>query len=238
MPTRCRCGWMTTDSTRLLRSAVDSLGGEYSFIMPFIPRLERYCSELFMWRMKVNLVSKTASFAEVIDKHFIDSLLLLPLLKAGDHLLDVGTGAGFPGLVCRSVMPTLGLSMVEPRRKRVNFLRHVCRCLALGDDGAPLTVHEMRLQPDSDSGAFVTGGRVTHLTCRAVTDIASFLEMAAPFADTTLLLMKGPRWEKELAEAREIMTREQFYLEDVRESVLPLTGGERCILTIKKENLE
>ena len=78
-----------------------------------------YYQELAKWSKKMNLVAK-ASMEETLASHFLDSLTLLPHLPENNfRLLDVGTGAGFPGLVLKIVCPKMDLFLVEPRSKRV-----------------------------------------------------------------------------------------------------------------------
>ena len=97
-----------------------------------VERLFVYFTELLRWSRKINLIAKGTPDAEILEKHFLDSLTLLPLLDTPDsHLLDVGTGAGFPGLVCKAARPDLTVTLLEPRLKRVSFLRHVIRTLNL-----------------------------------------------------------------------------------------------------------
>ncbi len=132
-------------------------------------RLEIYFSELKKWAKKVNLIAKNSSDEQIIEKHFLDSLMILPFLKGSDnHLLDVGTGAGFPGLVCKVAMPELRLTLVEPRLKRVSFLNHIVRTLDL--DG--VTSLSCRIEDDEQ---LTTDGGFSHITSRAVADIETFL---------------------------------------------------------------
>ena len=217
-----------TESRLLLEKGLGRLGSEYTPAPERLALLEHYCAELLKWRGRVNLVAKTASVEEIVEKHFLDSLTLLPELTGSCHLLDIGTGAGFPGLVCRTAMPTLGLTLVEPRQKRVNFLHHVIRTLGLTKDGAPLTVREERLEVNSP----LTAEMFSHITCRAVTEIGAFLELVAVFRGATLLLMKGPKWEDELKAAAVIMEKNSYRLGDVREIILPFSKAERFVLTI------
>ena len=95
---------------------------------------------------------------------------MLPLLQGREiHLLDVGTGAGFPGLVLASVLPEACFTLVEPRQKRVSFLRHVIRTLGLTNT----EVVADRIEP------FIAKwqGRFTHITSRAVAEPALFLPL-------------------------------------------------------------
>ncbi len=208
--------------------AVGKWGAEYRIAEERLVRLQRYFTELMKWRQKVNLVSRSTPELEVIDRHFVDSLSLLPHLKKGSRLLDIGSGAGFPGLVCRTVLPELGLCLVEPRQKRVHFLRHIVRTLELTADSGEIIIYQERMAPDS----LLCAERFTHITCRAVTGIGPFLQMVSGFSGSgaALLLMKGRRWEQELEAAQPVLHRSGYRLERVEKIVLPLSGMERFLL--------
>ena len=133
--------------------------------------LEIYFQQLKKWSRKVNLIAKSTSDEEIVEKHFLDSLTLVSFFQDhGSHLLDIGTGGGFPGLICKVALgDTLDVTLVEPRLKRVSFLRHIVRSLKLGG----VEIHAKRLEevPNLSSGTF------SHITCRAVTEIGPFLDM-------------------------------------------------------------
>jgi len=146
-----------------------------------VNRLVVYLDELLKWNRKINLVSRTATAEEIIDKHFLDSLTLIPLLQ--DHaanrprplsLLDVGSGAGFPGLVLKAAMPGLAVTLVEPRQKRCFFLKHVSRTLTL----AGVDVLQVRLQPGIVHPQ-LAGQLFDCIASRALTECDAFLQMTA-----------------------------------------------------------
>jgi len=91
-----------------------------------------YASELAAWNERFNLTAITDP-ASIEVKHFLDSLSCLLALKArsGDRLVDVGSGAGFPGLPLKIVMPWLHVTLVEATGKKAEFCRHVVEGLAL-----------------------------------------------------------------------------------------------------------
>lgn len=192
-----------------------------------VTRLTLYFVELKRWSAKVNLIARGTTDLEIVDKHFLDSLALVPHLMEKDaHLFDVGSGAGFPGLVCKAAFPDLTVTLVEPRLKRVSFLRHVARTLAL------------------DKGVSVVAGRVeevgpcaehpyTHITSRAVTDLSTFLQLIDHLwlPGTRVLCMKGPKWSEELASCSEEM---RSHLEKTVEYQLPVSGASRVLLSFKK----
>lgn len=188
-------------------------------------RLEKYFYELKKWSRKVNLIAKSSSDEHILENHFIDSLSILPLLeKPGTHLLDVGTGAGFPGLVCKAVNADLKVTLVEPRQKKVSFLRHVVRTLALSD----VMVAECRIE---DEDRLPSSTPFTHITSRAVSEIKIFMGMVERFAaeGTQVICMKGPKWQEEMAAAGESVHK-AYINEKVIELVLPFSGARRALL--------
>ncbi len=178
----------------LLASGVEALG------LPLpsaavLTALERYAGELLKWGRRINLVAR-APLPVIVETHFLDSLTLVPVIEhwpgtAGTGLLDVGSGAGFPGLVVKIVRPDWPLTLVEPREKRAVFLRHLIRTLGL--EG--VRVLSDRLETDN---AFVRRyGRFPWLTCRALFPAPEFLprarEVTAPGG--MVYVMQGPRAE-------------------------------------------
>jgi 16S rRNA (guanine527-N7)-methyltransferase len=91
-----------------------------------------YASELAAWNERFNLTAITDP-AEIEVKHFLDSLSCLLALKprSGDRMVDVGSGAGFPGLPLKIVMPWLQVTLVEATGKKADFCRHIVEGLAL-----------------------------------------------------------------------------------------------------------
>jgi 16S rRNA (guanine527-N7)-methyltransferase len=173
----------------------------------------------------MNLVAKNTSVQQMVGNHFLDSLTLLPLLPEGAHLLDVGSGAGFPGLACRAARPDLLLTMVEPRLKRVSFLRHIVRTLGLS--GVEIVAGRIE-----DEGLLPSSSVFSHITSRAVSDIAGFLGMIERFSRPGLkvICMKGPKWREELAAATAVLESLPFALAEVVERRLPGSGAVRAML--------
>jgi 16S rRNA (guanine527-N7)-methyltransferase len=187
--------------------------------------LARYHAELKRWSGKMNLIAKNSPDEQILESHFLDSLTLLPLLPAGAHLLDIGTGAGFPGLVCKAAGPALRLTLVEPREKRVSFLRHIVRTLGLND----VQIVTGRIE---DEQLLPSNTPFTHITSRAVSDIAGFLTMTERFfrPGLRMICMKGPKWQEELAAAAECLNRLPIVREEIIERRLPLSGALRVLI--------
>ncbi len=174
-----------SDKRRLLQDGAGELGivlgGEEC------ERLLVYLAELAKWSQRINLIARDTPELQVLANHFLDSLSLLPLLQGEGsgpvHLLDVGTGAGFPGLVLACVLPTARFTLVEPRQKRVSFLRHLIRTLQLRN----VEVVADRIEPHASDWQ----GRFSHITSRAVAEPSLFLPLVRPLVtpETKVILM-------------------------------------------------
>ncbi len=214
------------EAGELLRKGADAL--QLGLGAAEVEILARYYGELLRWSGKMNLIGKRQKPEQIVENHFLDSLMLLPILRQpGCSLLDVGTGAGFPGLVCKAVSPALELVLVEPRLKRVSFLRHVQRSLKLED----VSIYAERVENLDQENL-----GCTHVTGRAVAEIGEFVTMiaAALNENTTVVCMKGPKWRQELEEAAPALAAQSLALEGVDEGRLPFSGALRAILTFRR----
>ena len=212
----------------LLKRGCEQLGIELE--RAAVERLFVYYEELKRWSRKINLIARETDDEQIIENHFLDSLTLLTQLADCSlvHLLDVGTGAGFPGLVCKAARPDIRLTLVEPRLKRVSFLRHIARTLQLAD----VSVLACRIE---DETALPSSTAFTHITSRAVTDIGDFLGLVGRFAvaGPEIICMKGPKWQQELAAVADELQAEGLKLVRAVELQLPFSGAGRCMVVLK-----
>jgi 16S rRNA (guanine527-N7)-methyltransferase len=90
-----------------------------------------YQNELRKWNAKTNLISENTA-AEIITRHFLDSLTAAQFITNPHiRMVDIGSGAGFPGIPLKIALPSIQLSLLEINRKKVSFLKHVIRTLGL-----------------------------------------------------------------------------------------------------------
>ncbi|QJE74357.1 16S rRNA (guanine(527)-N(7))-methyltransferase RsmG [Aerophototrophica crusticola] len=130
-----------------------------------LERLQAYEALLRKWNPVVNLVSKT-TLADVWTRHFADSAQLFPLLPPGTQTLtDIGSGAGFPGMVL-AILGVPHVNLVESDQTKATFLREVARVT-----GAPATVHASRIEAVELPPADV-------VSARALADLSQLLPWA------------------------------------------------------------
>lgn len=190
-------------------------------------RLYRYFQELRRWSKKINLISKNASDEQIVENHFVDSIALLQIVENSDgRLFDIGSGAGFPGLVCKAARPELPVALVEPRLKRVSFLKNIIRLLELDD----IDVHAGRLEdgatiPGEESAAWVVS--------RAVAEVGDFIALCDRFLEyrAAVVCMKGPRFREEFDEVE--TAAKGWKLDTARSYRLPRSGAERNLLVFR-----
>ena len=213
----------------LLAQGSDLMG--FQLADPAIGQLGRYFNELCKWNKKINLVAR-AGEREIIEKHFLDSLTLLPFMQkqVKRKWLDVGSGGGFPGLVVKICCPELDLTLMEPRRKKVTFMKHVIRTLGLRQ----VRVREARLEA-GDKTLF-NGATFPLISSRALSKISDFLDLSQSFSPPggKVSCMKGARADEELADWRKKRPDSPYELVEKLKWRLPFSGGKRIVLIFEK----
>ena len=194
-----------------------------------VDRLCTYYELLIEWNEVMNLTSLTEP-RDVALKHFADSLTLLKYcdISQGASVIDVGTGAGFPGLVLKIARPDIRLTLLDSLRKRLDFLDEICARLGL--DGV-VTVHARA----EDGARTELRDSFDYAVSRAVAPLNVLAEYCLPYVKIggSFLAMKGKGADAEIAEAQnaistlcgEIAERFNFTLAE---------AGERGIVAITK----
>jgi len=94
----------------------------------YIKSFQLYMDELIRWNKVINLTAIEKE-TDIVIKHFIDSLIPLRFINADDFILDIGSGAGFPGLPIKIVMPSVKMVLIDARLKKVNFMNNIINLL-------------------------------------------------------------------------------------------------------------
>lgn len=154
-------------------------------------RLQRYAALLAEWQPKINLVGPK-TMPELWARHFLDSAQLFPLLPADTvRLVDMGSGAGFPGVVL-AIMGVPEVHLLESDQRKGIFMQHVSR-----ETKTPVTVHTARIEAVPALAADV-------VTARALAPLAELLPYTGRHLkpDGAALFLKGAGWQQEIEEAR------------------------------------
>ncbi|MCI6306843.1 MAG: 16S rRNA (guanine(527)-N(7))-methyltransferase RsmG [Subdoligranulum sp.] len=194
---------------------------------PMLDALDQYAEILVEYNQKVNLTAITDPEG-IEDKHFADSLLLANLPETAGKLVDVGTGAGFPGVVAKIFKPELQLTLMEPTGKRVEFLKYVCAQLGLSGV-------EFAKERAEEAARKVWREQFDVATARGVAALPMLSEYCLPLVKVggVFLAMKGPGAAEELAESGAALKKLGGKGSGVAEFHLP--GGDvRNIIRIKK----
>lgn len=186
---------------------------------------------LIKWNEVFNLTSITES-REIQIKHFIDSLTCLKVINNKDNfsLVDIGTGAGFPGIPIKIVMPWISLTLVESSRKKSDFCRTVVDQLHLTDT-------------DVITSRAEDFGRDAQYRCqfdwsvaRAVAELPVLTEYLLPLLKTggKALVMKGAQSENEIEKSRKAINVLGGRFQNQIKLALPEGFGERSLILIEK----
>ena len=184
-----------------------------------LERLKAYTTLLDGWQEKINLVGR-GSLSDVWRRHVLDSAQLAPLIGARTKTIaDIGTGAGFPGMVLAIIGAAKGaeVHLIESNQRKCAFLREVNRTTQAG-----VIIHNKRVEKLQEVS-------VDLVVSRAVAPLKQLLQYANPLLNNggQCLFLKGRKWREELTEAQKNWI--------INESVIPsLTDSSGMILKLEK----
>ena len=194
-------------------------------------KLYNYMNLLLEWNEKINLTAITDE-KEIILKHFIDSFTINKFINSGDKMLDIGTGAGFPGLPIKIIRPEVDVFLMDSLNKRINFLNEVIELLQLKN----IEAFHSRAEEMAKNNKFREKFDV--VTSRAVAKLNILLEYMLPYTKVNgkCLCMKGPNIEEEIKEAEKALKILGGEIEKIEKIILPDSNIERNIIIIRKKS--
>ena len=193
-----------------------------------LKQLEKYYELLVEWNEKFNLTNITDK-EQVYLKHFYDSITLDKIinLKEQDSLCDIGTGAGFPGLVLKIVFPNLKVTLVDSLNKRIIFLNEVIKELKLSN----IEVYHDRAEDFARENI----EKFDIVTARAVAHLSVLLEYSIPMVKINkyFIAMKA-NIETEIEESSNALEKLDAKIVEIEKFKLPLEESNRTIIKVEK----
>lgn len=193
-----------------------------------INQFYKYEKLLLEWNEKINLTRITDE-QEIILKHFVDSLTIQKYIKENTKIVDIGTGAGFPGIPLKIVNPDNEIALIDSLNKRIVFLNEIIEKCELKNISA---IHA-RAEEIGHNKQYREQYDI--VTSRAVAKLNVLLEYMMPLVKVggKCICMKGPNIKEELTEAENAIKILGGQIEAVEEITLPDTDNERTIIVIK-----
>jgi len=190
----------------------------------------KYMEMLLEWNEKINLTAIT-EVKEIVVKHFIDSILVAKFIKPESKIIDVGTGAGFPGIPLKIYNESYKLTLLDSLNKRTIFLQEVVKELGLENveiihGRAEDYAQDMKYREIYD-----------YAISRAVAPLNILLEYLVPYTcvNGTVIAMKGNNAEEEIKNAQNAMNKLCVNIREKEKIELPDNSGERFILVFEKK---
>lgn len=199
------------------------------FSVEQINNFYKYMNLLIEWNEKINLTAIIEP-EEIILKHFIDSITILKEIKDGSKLVDVGTGAGFPGIPLAIMNPTLKITLVDSLNKRLIFLQEVIKALNLEN----VEIVHSRAEEFGQNMKYREKFDVA--TSRAVANLSTLSEYLIPLVKIggKIISMKASGAKQEINEAKNAINILGGKIIKIEEFNLPQSDIGRTIVIIEK----
>ena len=190
-----------------------------------LKRFDTYARLLVEWNEKINL-TRITEYEDVYLKHFYDSLTIVKVvdLSTKQTLCDVGTGAGFPGVVLKIVYPNLKITLVDSLQKRVNYLNEIVKELGLED------IHAIHSRGEDFKETFDV------VTARAVANIEKLVTYTMHLVNKNgiFVAMKGNIDEELTSQVEQKLSR-KYKIEQVEKFLLPIENSNRSLIVLKNK---
>ncbi len=190
----------------------------------------QYMNLILEWNQKIN-VTAIKDEKEFIIKHFVDSLTIHSFVAQANRILDIGTGAGFPGIPLKIYNPEIDFTLIDSVNKKITVLQDVIQKLELKE------IEAVHIRAEELAQDLHYREKFDVVTTRAVSNLATISEYMLPFVKIggKAICMKGPNIEQELDEAKKAIGLLGGKIEEVKKIEIN-HEFERNIIIIKKVN--
>jgi len=189
-----------------------------------------FLDELLRWNRRINLTS-IRDHTEAIEKHLLDSLLLIPHLAGSGQIMDMGSGGGLPGIPLAIAEPSMQVMSIDSIGKKVNFQKHIKRSLQLDNFEVQQSRIEDLVESDSEQEKYDL------IVSRAFSSLDTYLQFAAPLVKPggRILAMKGSGGREELTAARQVIKQHGLSDSRIINYNLPFSHATRQIIVLQKD---
>jgi 16S rRNA (guanine(527)-N(7))-methyltransferase RsmG len=209
------------DSLRILKKEADCI--QIFLNDAQIRAFGLYLEELTTWNKKINLFGRRNDL-DIVIKDFLDSLMITKHLPEGSTLIDIGSGAGFPGIPIKISRQDLTVGLLEIRGKRISFLKHMIRVLNF-DNLKVISWEDEGYKKFFDFSV-----------SRAFGSAEKFADVSEPYLgiNAVILLMKGKNGDEELKRELPVLEKKGWMIYFRDRFQLPVIGHERVIFGLKR----
>ena len=193
-----------------------------------IPLFFEYMKQIIEWNEKINVTAITDE-KEFVIKHFIDSLTIADYIEKNDRVIDIGTGAGFPGIPIKIVKPNANVTLIDSVNKKLNVIRDVSENIKLTN----LEIIHTRAEDLANNPKYRESFDIA--TTRAVSNFATIVEYMLPFIKVggKAICMKGPNFNEELEKSQKAIELLGGRVKNVQTCVIS-SDLERNIIIVEK----
>lgn len=193
-------------------------------------QMQQFVLLLQQWNHTYRLIG-TATIEEICDKHLADAAAMLPYIIDRGHCIDLGSGAGLPGIPLKILRQNVTMTLVEAQLRRINFCRRVRQALSL--EG--LHVVHGRVE---DREVIANVGHGDLVISRATWKLPEFLRLALPYLASrgTMIALKSVHWQEEMRGEERLLDELGFHDAEVVTYTLPLSGQARALVMFRRRD--